>query len=317
MWKILANDGMAASGIKSLEALGHQVVTDFHDADTLVKVINEYDVLIVRSATKVRQPLLDIMTKTKLVIRAGVGLDNIDVEYAESKGIAVRNTPTASSRSVAELSFAHLIGMMRFLPQANRVMPQNGQSSFKSLKKEYSKGHEIQGKRMGIIGLGRIGSELASIALGAGMDVVAHDPWTDDSNVHVKIAGQTLSVNIPLLSLDDLLAQSDAISVHIPKTDGAIIGQKELSLCKDGVFLINTSRGGSIDEDALIQGLNSGKVAGAALDVFTGEPQPRADILNHEKISLTPHIGASTLQAQAKIGALIVQIIDKAYRSSK
>ena len=316
MWKILANDGMAASGIKSLEALGHQVVTEFHNAEKIMDVINEYDVLIVRSATKVRQSLIDVMSRTKLVIRAGVGLDNIDVEYAESKGISVRNTPTASSRSVAELSFAHLMGMMRFLPQANRAMPQYGQTSFKALKKDYSKGHEIQGKRMGIIGLGRIGSELASIALGAGMDVVAHDPWTNDSNVHVKIAGQTVSINIPLLSMNDLFAQSDAISVHIPKTDGAIIGKNELSQCKDGVFLINTSRGGSIDEEALIEGLNSGKIAGAALDVFTGEPQPKAEILNHEKISLTPHIGASTLQAQAKIGDLIVGIIDKAFRTA-
>jgi D-3-phosphoglycerate dehydrogenase len=316
MWKVLANDGMADSGRLALEELGHSVDTNHYSAEEIKTKINDFEVLIVRSATKVRKELLDCMTTTKLIIRAGVGLDNIDVEYAQSRGIAVHNTPTASSRSVAELSFGHILGMYRFLPSANKLMPKEGQTSFKAFKKAFSKGQEIEGKRLGIIGLGRIGRELARIALGAGMNVIAYDPWTTDNEVTVRIANQAISINIPLVTMEDLLAKSDVISLHVPMVDKPIIGREEISKCKDGVYLINTARGGSIDEDALLEGIASNKIAGAALDVFVGEPTPRADILINDRISLSPHIGASTLEAQDKIAQIIVELIDNAYRAT-
>lgn len=317
MWNILANDGMAAEGQKQLESQGHKVDTDHKDLDTLKQCINDYDVIIVRSATKVRQELIDVMSRTKLIIRAGVGLDNIDVEYAQAKGIEVENTPKASSRSVAELAFAHLMGLYRFLPQAAREMAVEGDTNFKGLKKKYSKGQEIQGQRLGIIGLGRIGKELANIALGAGMDVIAHDPWTEDNGIKIKMAGQTMQIHIPLVSKEEVIEKSDVISIHIPSADEPIIGQAEIEACKSGVFLLNTARGGAIEEEALLKGLASGQVGGAALDVFENEPTPKAELLNHPLISVSPHIGASTKQAQIKIGSNIVEIIDKAYKAAQ
>ncbi|MDX1684482.1 MAG: D-2-hydroxyacid dehydrogenase [Saprospiraceae bacterium] len=314
MWKVLANDGLDPMGVQQLENLGHSVDTERKDLTQLTEVINDYDVLIVRSATKLRKDLIDKMDNVKLIIRAGVGLDNIDVKYAEDKGIRVHNTPTASSRSVAELAFAHIIGLYRFLPLSNRQMPVDGDQKFKALKKAYSKGRDIQGQKLGIIGLGRIGKELATLAFGAGMDVIAYDPWTEDNAVWVKIASQAVQVHIPLVTKNELLEKSDVISIHVPRADEPIIGSDEIQLCKKDVTLINTARGGCIDEDALLKGLDDGKIWGAGLDVFDNEPTPSKEILQHDRISLTPHIGASTQQAQKRIARIIVELIDKCFK---
>lgn len=311
MWNILANDGMAQDGIDQLKALGHEVSTEKIAQEDLANHIDDYDVIIVRSATQVRKDLIDQMNRMKLIIRAGVGLDNIDVEAARAKGIEVSNTPEASSRSVAELAFAHAIGMARFLPQANRDMPQEGQSNFKSLKKAYSKGIEMEGKTMGIVGFGRIGRELAKMSLGAGMRVIAHDPWSKDNELQITLMDQTIAVEIPLVSKEEILQKSDFISVHTPKLDEPTIGAKEINQCKKGVFLINTSRGGVIDEEALKEALDQGQVGGCALDVFENEPSPDEGLLNKKELSLTPHIGASTKEAQNNIGKIIVNLVKK------
>lgn len=315
MWNILANDGMAQDGINKLEDMGFSVDTTHQDVESLKKSINDYDVIIVRSATKVREDLIDQMQNIKLIIRAGVGLDNIDVAHAEKKGIQVYNTPTASSRSVAELAFAHIMGLYRFLPLSNRKMPHDGQTEFKSMKKAFSKGQEVQGKRLGIVGLGRIGKELANIALGAGIDVIAHDPWTEDNSIQIKIAGQILQVHVPLVDMEEILTKCDIISIHVPRADQPIIGTNELDKLKDGVILVNTARGGCIEEETILQGLKSGKIGGVALDVFNNEPTPDGRLLNHDRISVTPHIGASTTQAQDKIAQVIVDLIDKAFKA--
>jgi len=311
MWKILANDGMAQSGLDQLTALGHEVSTDKIAQDDLGNHINDYDVIIVRSATKVRADLIQKMDRMKLIIRAGVGLDNIDLEAAEKKGIQVSNTPEASSRSVAELAFAHAIGMARFLPQSNRQMPVNGVDNFKVLKKSYSKGIEMEGKTMGIIGFGRIGRELAKISLGAGMRVLAHDPWSKNNQLEITLMDQTMMVEIPLVSKEEILSKSDFISVHTPKMEEPTLGKNEMDQCKKGVFLINTSRGGVIDEAALKEAIESGQVSGCALDVFENEPKPDSDLLGIDGLSLTPHVGASTKEAQEKISEIIVKLISE------
>lgn len=316
MWNILANDGLAPEGVKKLTGLGYTVDTQHQDLESLKSNINNYDVLIVRSATKVRKELIDTMTRVKLIIRAGVGLDNIDVAYAEEKGIQVNNTPTASSRSVAELAFGHMMGLYRYIHLANREMPQKGNTEFKALKKAYSKGHEVQGKRLGIIGLGRIGKELANLAYGAGMDVIAHDPWTEDNSIRIKIASQALQVHVPLVNMEEIFKLSDVISIHVPRADEPIINSETISKCRDGVVIINTSRGECIDEPALLEGLDSGKVGGAALDVFNNEPTPDQRLMEHDRISVTPHIGASTQQAQNKIAQVIIDLIEKAHKSA-
>lgn len=303
---ILANDGISPSGAQALRDAGHELYTSFVEADQLEAFIHENNIhgILVRSATQVRQPLIDACPGLKFIGRGGVGMDNIDVEYARNKGIAVFNTPASSSQSVAELVMGHLFSLSRFLHHSNRAMPTKGHSDFKSLKKAYGKGTELRGKTLGIVGFGRIGRSLASYALGCGMNVVAHDPFVEHGNVSLTIGGQTLEVDCPLLSLNELLAQSDMVSIHVPaQADGsAVIGSAELERMKRGSFLVNAARGGSVDEDALMAALDSGHLAGAALDVFVGEPAPRADVTAHAHLSLTPHIGAATEEAQDRIG---------------
>lgn len=316
MLRVLANDGMAASAVETLREMGHEVQTDKIAQEDLEQELDNFDVLIVRSATKVRRPLLEKLNRTKLIIRAGVGLDNIDLEAAKEMGITVNNTPAASSRSVAELAFGHALSMARFLHESNKAMPAQGKEDFKKLKKSYSKGVEMSGKTMGIIGFGRIGKELAKISLGAGMNVIAHDPWCQCNTIEMQIQDQTLTVEIPLKEKEEVLAASDFISVHTPKLDQPTIGAPELDQCKDGVFLINTSRGGVIDEDIITSGLDNGKIGGCALDVFENEPTPNEGLLQLERMSLTPHIGASTQEAQIKIGDIIVDLIS-AFAASK
>lgn len=305
--KILVNDGIEPIGKQLLEAAGFEVDMNKIDQSDLINKLPEYDAICVRSATKVRKELIDACPNLKAIGRGGVGLDNIDVEYAKSKGIAVINTPAASSRSVGELAMAHMLGLSRFLHLANRQMPETGNTQFNELKKAYSKGAELEGKTLGIIGLGRIGMETAKCGLGMGMNIVAYDPFVSEVTLHVGPRALEFQTTIQTESLDKLLATADYISLHIPSVGKAILGKEEFEKMKTGVFVINCSRGGTIDEDALIHALNSGKVAAAGLDVFDNEPTPRMDILSHPRISLTPHIGASTEEAQNKIGEELAQ----------
>lgn len=303
---ILANDGISPSGLEALKEAGHTVYTDFIEASELEAFINSnsIDGILVRSATKVRKDLMDACPTLKFVGRGGVGMDNIDVEYGREKGLAVFNTPAASSQSVAELVMGHLFSISRSLHHSNRAMPNEGADNFKALKKQYSKGSELRGKTLGIVGFGRIGRSLASYALGCGMKVVAHDRYAENGEVEVNVGDVSISVECPILSMEEVLKQSDAVSLHIPaQADGKpVIGADELALMKPGALLLNAARGGVVDEDALIAALDSGALAGAALDVFVGEPSPRADVLAHPSLSLTPHTGAATGEAQDRIG---------------
>lgn len=313
--KILANDGIAPIGKINLEKAGFTVITETVPQADLIKVINEqnYVGIVVRSATQVRKDIIDACPNLKLIGRGGVGMDNIDVAYAKEKGLFVINTPASSSQSVAELVMAHLFGAVRFLYDANRQMPINGLTDFNGLKKKYGKGYELRGKTIGIIGFGRIGQAVAKYALGCGMNVVAFDPFLANATVSVEVANQVVKVDIKTISLEDLLAHADFISLHVPtpKDGSAVLGANEFAKMKTGVVIANAARGGVVDEDELIANLNSGKVAHACLDVFVNEPKPREDVLKHPKISLTPHTGAATEEAQDRIGEeLASQIID-------
>lgn len=310
---ILANDGISPEGKQKLEDKGHTVVTETVPQENLVKEINDkgYAALLVRSATTVRKDLIDQCPNLKLIGRGGVGMDNIDVEYAQSKGIEVINTPAASSQSVAELVFAHLFSAARSVYDANRQMPIIGDSNFKDLKKRYGKGVELRDKTIGIIGLGRIGQSVAKYALGCGMKVLTNDHHVENMTIELDIHGTAgVKVGIKTTNMENLLQESDFITLHVPKqADGsAVIGEAEFNLMKDGVIIVNAARGGVIDENALLKALDSGKVAHAALDVFDNEPKPSTALLKHPKISLTPHIGAATKEAQARIG---VELADK------
>jgi len=311
--KVLANDGISSVGVKVLKTAGFEVLTTNVSQEQLVNYINsnKIDALLVRSATKVRKDLIDA-TKLKLIGRGGVGMDNIDVDYAKSKGIHVINTPAASSHSVAELVFAHLFGMVRFLYDSNRNMPLEGDRSFKALKKSYAKGRELKGKTMGIFGFGRIGQETAKIALGVGMKVIAFDPFIDDINIELDFYdGQTINFNINTQSKESVLKEADFFSFHVPTQKDYLISDTEFNMMKDGAGLVNAARGGVIDEVALIKALESKKVAYAAIDTFENEPTPSIKLLMIPNVSLTPHIGAATVEAQDRIGLeLANQIID-------
>ena len=306
--KILANDGIDAQGKLILEKAGFTIITEKVAQDALAKAINDngYAGLTVRSATKVRKDVIDTCPNLKLIGRGGVGMDNIDVEYAKSKGIAVVNTPAASSLSVAELVFGHLFTLVRFLQDSNRLLPVKGETDFDALKKKYAGGIELSGKTIGIVGIGRIGQAVARIAYGVGMKVIAHDPFVKETKIDMEVAGIKISVPVKTISLDELFAQSDFITVHVP--GGKLITKNEIAKMKNGVVLVNASRGGVIEENDLLEALNSGKVAGAGLDVFENEPKPMQALLSHPKISLTPHIGAATKEAQERIG---VELADK------
>lgn len=310
--KILANDGIDPIGKKLLEEAGIEVDTQNIPQEELASKLNAYDGITVRSATKVRKDLIDACPNLKIIGRGGVGMDNIDVEYAKSKGVAVENTPASSSLSVAELVFTHLFNGVRFVYDANRKMPVEGATQFNNLKKAYAKGSELRGKTIGIIGFGRIGKETAKVALGLGMDVLAFDLYDVPSTLSLELSGG-ISVDVPVkkVSFDDLLAQSDFISLHIPFTEKPVLGKAEFDKMKAGTGVVNCSRGGTIDEDALIEALNNGQVSFAGLDVFDNEPTPRTDLLQHPKVSLTPHIGASTNEAQERIGVELANLIIK------
>ncbi len=311
--KVLANDGLDKSGVEALAEKGFEVITTKVPQDFLAGFINDHQIrtVLVRSATKICKDLIDACPSLEIIGRGGVGMDNIDVEYARSKGIHVINTPSASSESVAELVFAHLFTGARFLEDSNRKMPLVGDSEFAALKKSYEKGIELRGKTIGIIGMGRIGQEVARIALGLGMRVIAADNNVGKASIKVKFYNsQFINVDIETEPVEDVLKHADFITLHVPaQSEGYMIGKPQFEMMKNGVAVINCSRGGVIDEKALIEALDSGKVSFAGLDVFENEPTPSRAILNHPKISLTPHTGASTLEAQDRIGLSLAEQI--------
>jgi len=303
--KILANDGISQSGVIALTEAGYEVITTNVSQEQLVNFINEnkITVLLVRSATNARKELIDSCPNLKIIGRGGVGMDNIDVEYAREKGLSVINTPASSSSSVAELVFAHLYGGVRFLYDSNRNMPLEGESNFKGLKKAYAKGIELRGKTLGIIGFGRIGQEVAKIALGIGMEVKASDKYINNVEVPVTLFnGDSIKVSIKTDDLNEVIKSSDFITLHVPAQKDYVIGKQEFGMMKDGSAIINAARGGVIDEVALVNSLDSGKLAFACLDTYENEPKPEIKLLMHPRISLTPHIGAATLEAQDRIG---------------
>jgi len=310
--KILANDGISAKGKELLSAAGFTVITDKVEQDQLAKTVNEQgiEMILVRSATTVRKEVIDACPHLKLIGRGGVGMDNIDVAYAREKGITVINTPASSSQSVAELVMGHLFSLSRFLNDSFKNMESD---DFSNLKKKYAKGVELRGKTIGIIGFGRIGQSLASYALGAGMDVIAVDQFTSPVKISVPLGlNNNFDIEItPTTDLQSVLGKLDYISLHVPKqADGsAVISANEFSKMKKGVFMVNASRGGVIDENDLLVALEEGVIGGIALDVYENEPNPRKDLLNHSKIACTPHIGAATLEAQDRIGEELAQLI--------
>jgi D-3-phosphoglycerate dehydrogenase len=311
--KILANDGISANGVEELEAAGFEVSTLTVAQEQLENYINKEGIvaLLVRSATKVRKNLIDACPSLKIIGRGGVGMDNIDVEYAREKGLHVINTPAASSESVAELVFAHLFSGVRFLYDSNRNMPLDGDSKFKVLKKAYAKGTELRGKTLGVIGFGRIGQATAKIGLGLGMKVIAHDPFMKKAAVTVPFFdGQSVTFHIDIESKETVLKEADFLSLHVPAQKEFVIGAAEIELMKDGAGLVNAARGGVVDEVAMVEALKSGKLGFAGVDTFENEPTPAVQVLMTPNVSLTPHIGAATTQAQKRIGSeLATQII--------
>ena len=310
--KVLANDGISKTGVDALEAAGFEVSTTNVAQDQLENYINdnEITVILVRSATTVRKDLIDACPSIKVIGRGGVGMDNIDVQYARDKGLSVINTPAASSASVAELVFAHLYNGVRFLYDSNRNMPLDGDTKFKALKKAYAKGTELRGKTIGIIGFGRIGQETAKIALGVGMKVIYSDPFMETATVDVAFFdGQSVSFNLSSISKEQLLKEADFISLHVPAQKEYVIGKAEFTAMKDGAAIVNAARGGVIDEVALVDALDSGKLSFAGLDVFENEPTPAVKVLMNPKVSLTPHIGAATGGAQDRIGTELAEQI--------
>lgn len=305
--KILVNDGMSASGAKALKEAGFTLYENKIAQEDLVSFMNkeQIDAILVRSATKVGKDIIDNVESLKLIGRGGVGLDNIDVDYARKKGIYVINTPAASSTSVAELVFAHMFGMARGLHDSNRNMPLEGDSRFKDLKKSYAGAVELRGKTLAVVGLGRIGKEVAKIGLGIGMHVIGVDSSDTDGIKTIPFQffnDEVFNYKIEVKSMIEAIEEADFITFHIPAQKDYVISKKELESMKTGVFIVNAARGGVIDEVALVEALDSGKVAAAALDVFEREPSPEIQLLMHPKLSLSPHVGGSTVEAQDRIG---------------
>ncbi|MFN3782223.1 MAG: D-2-hydroxyacid dehydrogenase, partial [Candidatus Kapaibacteriota bacterium] len=300
MMKIIITDGIDPKGEAILRNAGHFLTIHKLTPEELIAQIGEYDAIIVRSATKVTKEVIDAGRNLKVIARGGVGLDNIDVEYARSKGIEILNTPGASAISVAELAIAHMFAVVRFLNLSNIEMREG-----KWPKKEYSKGIELTGKTLGIIGLGNIGKEVAKRAIGLQMKVIAYDPYVTTTDLEVE-----------LVSKDELLTRADIISLHLPKIKGEppAIAKPEFEKMKNGVILINCARGGVVSEKDMLEALNSGKVLAAGIDVFENEPPTEAqkDLINHPRVSVTPHIGASTIEAQERVGVEIAQKVVEA-----
>ena len=301
MTRVLITDGMDKGAVKQLKDLGFEVTEQFYPEPELIQEIKKYEAVVVRSATKVTPPVIDAANGLKLIVRGGVGVDNIDVKHAEAHHIKVMNTPGASSDSVAELALALMFSVARQIPQASASM-----KAAKWEKKAFAGGVELAGKTLGIIGMGRIGASLARMATALGMKVLGHDRYPETAR----------SRNVPMMTKDELLPQCDYISLHIPydKIAGAELTAREFSLMKDGVIIVNCARGGVVDEDALLAALNSGKVRGAGIDVWVGEPNPRRDLVEHPKVVALPHIGAATGEAQGRVGGEVVQILKEFFK---
>lgn len=312
---ILANDGLSQKGIDALLSAGHTLLNHRVAQEQLINFLNEHqvEVLLVRSATQVRKELIDQVPSLKIIGRGGVGMDNIDVEYAESKGISVINTPAASSRSVAEMVFAHFFSLARFLHDANRMMPLEGETQFNQLKKSYANAVELSGKTLGIIGFGGIGKEVAQMGIALGMKVKVATRKPRKEKIELSFFdGQKVEFEITTEVADASFYQDvDFLSINTPKTNGYLLDAEQFEMMKDGVFIVNTARGGVLNEEALLHYIDTEKIAGAALDVFENEPQPELNILMHPQLSLSPHLGGSTIDAQEKIGLeLAEQIIN-------
>ena len=315
--KVLANDGIDALGKSMLEDAGFTVDTTKIEQDQLCEQIGDYDVIIVRSATKVTAEVLDAGTKLKVVARAGVGLDNVDLVHAGKLDIPVVNTPSASSRSVAELVFTHIFSLVRSTQITNRVMPSEGDSRFKELKKMASKGTEVAGKTIGILGFGRIGQEAARIAIGLGMKVMVYDykerSFDLELDLHPDYATHNFKVSLKGHKLEDVLSESDFITLHTPGST-EVIGLKELDQMKQGAILINCARGGVVNEKALLEALQNKSLRAAGVDVFESEPPVFTDILKPDNVSLSPHVGASTAEAQKRVGIELAERILAVYK---
>ena len=315
---VLANDGISKEGALKLNEAGFNTTVESIDQSKIIDYINDnnIEVLLVRSATKVRKDLIDSCKSLKIIGRGGVGMDNIDVSYAKQKGIHVINTPAASSISVAELVFSHLFSCVRSLHISNREMPLDGDKDFKKLKKNYAGGSELRGKTLGIVGFGRIGREVAKIGIGIGMNIIFYDLHSQEAQIDINFFdGSTKTFMLKSSTFEKLLSKSDFISLHVPAQKDYIIGDKEFQLMKDGSGIINAARGGVIDEESLIKHIESGKVSFAALDTFENEPNPSIKILMNQNISLTPHIGAATKEAQKRIGIELADQIINIYNS--
>lgn len=312
---ILVNDGLSQKGIDVLLSAGHTLLNHRVAQEQLINFLNEHqvEVLLVRSATQVRKELIDQVPSLKIIGRGGVGMDNIDVEYAESKGISVINTPAASSRSVAEMVFAHFFSLARFLHDANRMMPLEGETQFNQLKKSYANAVELSGKTLGIIGFGGIGKEVAQMGIALGMKVKVATRKPRKEKIELSFFdGQKVQFEITTEVADASFYQdADFLSINTPKTNGYLLDAEQFEMMKDGVFIVNTARGGVLNEEALLHYIDTEKIAGAALDVFENEPHPELNILMHPQLSLSPHLGGSTIDAQEKIGLeLAEQIIN-------
>ena len=315
---VLANDGISKEGALKLNEAGFNTTVESIDQSKIIDYVNDnnIEVLLVRSATKVRKDLIDSCKSLKIIGRGGVGMDNIDVSYAKQKGIHVINTPAASSISVAELVFSHLFSCVRSLHISNREMPLDGDKDFKKLKKNYAGGSELRGKTLGIVGFGRIGREVAKIGIGIGMNIIFYDLHSQEAQIDINFFdGSTKTFMLKSSTFEKLLSESDFISLHVPAQKDYIIGDKEFQLMKDGSGIINAARGGVIDEESLIKHIESGKVSFAALDTFENEPNPSIKILMNQNISLTPHIGAATKEAQKRIGIELADQIINIYNS--
>ncbi|WP_374443271.1 D-2-hydroxyacid dehydrogenase [Epilithonimonas sp.] len=311
---VLANDGISENGIELLRKDGISVLDARVSAEHLSKFINEnnVDVLLVRSATQVRKKLIDECPNLKIIGRGGIGMDNIDVEYAIDRGIYIINTPKASCKSVAELVFAHFFSLARFLHESNRLMPLEGETKFNTLKKSFNNATELSGKTLGVIGMGNIGLEVIKMGISLGMNILAYNRTQKTETVEISFFdGQSLHFEIKSVNLDEVLKKSDFISINIGKTDQYLIDDREIKMMKDGVFIANTARGGILNEVALIDAIEAGKVAGAALDVFENEPNPEIEILMNPALSLSPHIGGNTLEAQNRIAEELAEQIIK------
>ena len=311
---VLANDGISEKGIQLLKEADITVLDARVSAEHLSNFINEnnVDVLLVRSATQVRKNLIDECPNLKIIGRGGVGMDNIDVDYAIDKGIYIINTPKASCKSVAELVFAHFFSLARFLHESNRLMPLEGDTKFNTLKKSFNNATELSGKTLGVIGMGNIGLEVIKIGISLGMSIVAYNRTPKTENVKISFFdGQSLHFEIKSVNLDEVLKKSDFISINISNAEKYFIDNEQIAMMKEGVFIANTARGGVLNEVALIDAIERGKVAGAALDVFENEPNPELTLLMNPQLSLSPHLGGNTLDAQEKIGTeLAAQIIE-------